>query len=257
MSLSNRRRNEMLKPFFYIDAWQLFSNLLWILGGAILLASLSIHDIIARNKRIKRIDILKMDSFKKYAGLGLSMLFLGLILSTLIVHSNPPVKEVIYIDEEIYDPSKIERRPIEAILPFSNIEFTTQGACQVTEENIRICENGYIETPFLDFQLGSYEFEFKASGSEAYDEFAKIWIACLILQENRLFLKETVREITLSAQEKTYLHDLYFENDQIGKIRIHFYNDIDMKKGGDRDVWISNIEIRQKSLTDVSKRPAP
>jgi hypothetical protein len=210
-----------------------------------LLTNLSVHDLLAAKLKIKRKEIIKTYSYKKYAALGILMLFFGLALSLLPAQSITPAKKVIFIDQNSYEPDEIEKQNIETILPLSSRQLDLDGSWKILDETAILYENGYAETPFMDFKPGSYEFKFEASGSKAFEEFSKIWIAFLIIQDKILMLEDRAKEIMLSGEMKSYHHTLNIQKDQIGKIRIHFFNDKEDFQGNNRNVWIRSIEIRR------------
>jgi uncharacterized membrane protein YjjP (DUF1212 family) len=58
-----------------------FSNFLWIVGAAVILAAISYHDYLASQKKEKFINLLKRNSFKKPLFLGLFLVTAGITLS--------------------------------------------------------------------------------------------------------------------------------------------------------------------------------
>jgi hypothetical protein len=156
----------MLIAFYQIDLWQIFSSLFWILGASILLITLSIHDLLAGRSKIKRKEIIKTRSFRKYAGLGILMLLLGFVLSLLPVQTITAQKKVVFIDQNSYEPDEIEMQNVGTTLLLSNRQLDPYGSWKISGGTVILYENGYIETPFIDFKPGLYEIEFEASGSK-------------------------------------------------------------------------------------------
>ncbi len=60
---------------------KVFSNFVWILGTAILLAAFSYHEFLANVQKAKRIEIFKRDSFKKPLLLGTILIAAGISAS--------------------------------------------------------------------------------------------------------------------------------------------------------------------------------
>jgi len=58
-----------------------FSNFLWIVGAAIILAAMSYHDYLASQKKEKLINLLKRNSFQKPLFSGLFLVTAGIALS--------------------------------------------------------------------------------------------------------------------------------------------------------------------------------
>ena len=60
---------------------KVFSNFVWILGAAVILADFSYHEFLAHVEKAKWIDVFKRDSFKKPFHLGLILVAAGLSAS--------------------------------------------------------------------------------------------------------------------------------------------------------------------------------
>ena len=58
-----------------------FSNFLWIVGAAIILAAISYHDYLASQKKEKLINLFKRNSFQKPLFSGLFLVTAGIALS--------------------------------------------------------------------------------------------------------------------------------------------------------------------------------
>jgi len=60
---------------------RVFSNFVWILGVAIILAAFSYHEFLAHIKKAKRIEVFKGDSFKKPFLVGTILIAIGISAS--------------------------------------------------------------------------------------------------------------------------------------------------------------------------------
>lgn len=63
---------------FELKILQIFSNLIWILGVALILAVFSYHEFLGCMQKAKRIEVFKRDSFKKPFLLGLILVAVGI-----------------------------------------------------------------------------------------------------------------------------------------------------------------------------------
>jgi len=61
-----------------------FSNFVWILGAAVILADFSYHEFLAHMEKVKWIDVFKRNSFKRPLHLGLILVAAGISAS---IHS--------------------------------------------------------------------------------------------------------------------------------------------------------------------------
>jgi hypothetical protein len=59
----------------------LFSNFIWILGAALILADFSYHEFVAHVQKEKRIKVFKRDSFKRSFLLGMTLAASGISAS--------------------------------------------------------------------------------------------------------------------------------------------------------------------------------
>jgi tellurite resistance protein TehA-like permease len=60
---------------------KVFSNFIWILGAAVILAAFSYHEFLAYTEKAKRIEVFKRDSFKKSLLLGAILIAAGISAS--------------------------------------------------------------------------------------------------------------------------------------------------------------------------------
>ncbi len=67
---------------FEFEIFQIISNLVWILGAALILAAFSYHEFFAHLQKTKRIEVFKRASFKKPFLLGLILVASGVSVST-------------------------------------------------------------------------------------------------------------------------------------------------------------------------------
>jgi len=62
--------------------WEaIFSNFIWIVGAAIILADFSYHDFLAHREKVKLKSVLKRRSFKMSLLSGMTLMFLGIAAS--------------------------------------------------------------------------------------------------------------------------------------------------------------------------------
>jgi len=61
---------------------RVFSNFVWILGVAVILAAFSYHEFLSYVEKTKRIEVLKRNSFKKPFLLGTILIAAGISAST-------------------------------------------------------------------------------------------------------------------------------------------------------------------------------
>ena len=71
----------LMNPLPKIPWGAVFSNFLWIVGAAVILAAISYHDYLASQKKEKFINLLKRNSFKKPLFSGLFLVTAGIALS--------------------------------------------------------------------------------------------------------------------------------------------------------------------------------
>jgi Ca2+/Na+ antiporter len=67
---------------FEFEIFQIISNLVWILGVALILAAFSYHEFFAHLQKTKKIEVFKRASFKKPFLLGLILVASGVSAST-------------------------------------------------------------------------------------------------------------------------------------------------------------------------------
>ncbi len=242
----------MFIEFVVVD-WRLISaNFLWILGAAIILITLSYHEFLASQKKIKFWNILMASSFKKYSILGLTLIALGLFFSP-ISSGGQTSSKFFFIDYNVFDSEKIKPVEFSESINFTNneMEMNTKNPAgdnlQYPIENglIVMPWNGYVGTPFIKLHKGNYIIEFEARGSRADNEFAKIFVFLVALKKRMLAMQKLFETKELSETMKTYSLKFEVEKETVGKIRIQFFNDGGDERAGDRNVWISGMKIHR------------
>jgi hypothetical protein len=235
----------MFIKYYVIDWWLLFSNFVWILGIAITIATFSYHEFLTMQQKVKKLEIFRKSSFKKSIFLGLILIGVGLFLTSLNSSNNFSSAKFRFIDYNIYKPEEIEKFDDGEALIISTHKMEMNKNYLISKNKISMWWNGYIGTPFMKFVSGQYAIEFEAYGSEALNEYSKILISFLVLKNKNLILKKLLKEIELTEIKRKYFLKFETEKNQIGRIRIQFFNDGGDEKGGDRNVWIEGLKIRK------------
>jgi len=106
--------------------------------------------------------------------------------------------------------------------------------------------DGYIGTPFARFKRGAYLLTLEAWGSKADEEFARIIVYSLKLENGRAKLMSVLKNIELGPEAAVYAIPFAAELDGIYKLRIQFYNNVGDTKERDRSVWISELKISSR-----------
>lgn len=235
----------MFLEYYVIDWWWVISNFVWILGAAIILSAFSYYEFLTWRQKIRRTEIFRRTSFKKSFFLGLILLAAGLIFSLINFKNDSSLTRLKFIDTNIYNPNKIEKYDIGELLIISTHEMEMNKKYRIRNNLIEMPWSGYVGTPFINFASGHYTVEFEAHGSEAGNEFSKIWVIFLVIENKKLALHKFLKQIELTETKKKYSLKFEAEENKIGRIRIQFFNDGSDDKGGDRNVWIGKVKIRK------------
>ena len=195
------------------------SNLLWILGIAIILADISIHEYIAHISRIKIKRVFKYTSFKK-PFLGAVVFILSGICASIFIHYSEKVN-AISIDDTI---------------KFAPTDF--EGNKVIRDDIIIMIGNGAIETKKIQFEKSEYEIKIISRGSKALGETAQLRVYVGISPIDDFFTSTEYKEkIIIYKSNKKTLH----------RLRIEFTNDFyDPEKKLDRNAYIKSISIAKK-----------
>jgi hypothetical protein len=239
--------------YYSFDWLFLFTNAMWIIGGAFILTVISYAEFLISRKKSRRRELYAARSVRNWLFIGFILVVSGYALSP---NEYFIAKETLhFVDLKTYDIKAISARQIRSEEPFSyqDIEMLI-----VTDKDdyrrypfddatatIIMGWDGLLGTPFVAFEKGEYALEFEASGSEAGGEFAKILVFIVTLKKIRLSLKELLADQDLSAKRRLYSFTFQAEAGQVGKARIQFHNDALDEKGGDRNVFIGKIKIKK------------
>jgi len=243
----------MLIEYYSPDWWFIISNFIWILGVSTIVTVFSYHEFFCSKSKTNLKKALTKNSFKKYIFWGLILVSSGFLLSLSNNDNALRKSKFMLIDHNIYNPNKINRLAMKKLLNIANHEMemkitdtsVTEKRYLLFKEFIFMPWNGYIGTPFINFDNGLYEFEFEGYGSKAKNEYSKIFVYFVFLRNKRLVLEKLLNNIELAGAKHHYCLDFEATRNLTGKILIQFFNDGGDEKGGDRNVWIGSFRIRR------------
>jgi len=196
-----------------------FSNFIWILGVAIILADFSYHEFLAHLKKIKRTEVFRRKSFKKPFFLGLILITVG-ICSSFILHIFPSKPEAIILKDMVkFPPSSFE------------------GRKKIKGDTIFMLSNGIIKSKRIHIEKSKYEIRIISRGSEALGETSrlKVYVGINLIADYYTSTKYKERIIEYDSKAK-----------KIARLILEFVNDYySPKRKLDRNVWIKSISIAQ------------
>jgi hypothetical protein len=239
----------MFIQYYSFDWLFLFTNAMWIIGGAFILTVVSYAEFIISRRIFRRREIYSARSIKSWLFIGFILVFSGYALSP---NESIIAKEAFrFIDLKTYNINTISAKQISTeevfryqdIDTFFNIETEGKERSPTNDGIITMPCNGFLGTPFIAFEEGKYVLEFEATGSEAAGEYPKILVYVVTLENSRLSLRELLADQSLTAQWSTFRFVFQANRYQIGKCRIQFYNHVTDENGGYRYVFINKIKI--------------
>lgn len=221
---------------------------LWILGIGVILALLGLMRFLNASTGMKCRDFLE----KPLGRIGL-LISAGLIISGFLLnYARIPSHRLIVVKIDKQRLPAPRRVSTEAPLYLSPGELEMDAHNKSHFLNNEKMENntmvlfwdGYIQTPFIQFQKGDYQVEFQAKGSKAEEEFSRIKVEFEIPDENNYLQTGKVKYFQLTGNMETFRMDFQITTNTIGRIRAAYFNDLfipETKQG--RDVWIKEVKI--------------
>lgn len=235
----------MFIKFYTLDWWYLLTHFLWILGAAIVLATFSYYEFLARREKKRFREYLKRGPFKKFILAGFMMIGIAIFLAPYRYREQSLSDRFIFIDYNVYDLESIDREELIDQLVIPADDTVMSRKYKVRKNLVIMNRNGYVETPFFEIKKGHYEVEFEAYGSETRGEFSKVIVAFLALEKKGLVVHDALKIIELSDKREIYRVIFEAKKDVAGKFRIQFFNSRVDDKRKRRGIWMGQIEIRR------------
>lgn len=238
----------------------LAAPLLWSLGIALFLALIGLMEFSKTTRNVNRKEFLKSTFCKTTAGVGIALVVGGLLLNFAQIPSHrfiavklekPTSSSLITVSPGTplaFSPNELKMDPKNRGHYLNN-----QG---MKNNTMALFWDGFIRTPFLQFDKGNYRVQFQARGTEAENEYARIKIEFEIPGEKNYLVTKKIAYFELTDKMHMYEMDFQTETSVIGRIRITYFNDIyipETKKG--RDVWLKDIILNSNQYRKDNNEP--
>jgi hypothetical protein len=227
----------------------LLAPFLWILGLAVLVALAGAMHFSRVAAALKYRDFIKKPFTRIGCLIGAGLIISGFLLNYAKIPSQQLI--VVKIDKQKLPPSRSISTDAPILFSPKELKMNPQNQSHILNNEKMIDDtmvlfwDGYIQTPFIEFNKGDYVIEFQAKGSSAEEEFSKIKIEFEIPDKNNYLCTTASTYIELTGKMETYRMDFRTSTNTIGRIRITYFNDIYIPGTNEgRDVWIKNPEIK-------------
>ncbi|MCP4216685.1 MAG: hypothetical protein GY765_18680 [bacterium] len=127
------------------------------------------------------------------------------------------------------------------------------NSSHIKDNTAALFYDGYMETPPVNFDKGSYQITFWARGSRVNDQYAILKIQVRMPDKNGYLLAPTTEYHELTGKMEHYVIPMEVPVSTVGWITISFVNDFDAgqawikdKKHSDRNAWVKDITIWKK-----------
>lgn len=239
----------MIVPYYSYNGVFILLNAIWIFGISLFIWKLSwsISDIKNVSKQYKH-------RFLKNKAVAFLWIFIVVICIVAMPDNTKVTKEKFrFIDDSDYLEEKCIIIKNENQIAFTNADLemrlkndeTSSAKYPYDDSTVVMPWNGYIGTPSMDMEKGQYILDFRAKGTIAENKPARIHVFLIAMKDEKTVLEKLYESIILEEQERLYEYRFILKNNLLRKIRIQFINDGGDLRGGDRNVYISNIKIRR------------
>lgn len=236
----------------YINWLLLISHFLWILGAAVMLASISIAIFVTHRQSSGKAgtfkEYIKNPTFQWAVWCSALLLLLGVVLFQFKLPSQNLV--AVKVTPIANGKALMVMDDIPISLAPGALNIDTQNKShplnnkKMKNDTISLFWDGFVSTPFMHYTKGVYRFDFNARGTKADNEFAKIKVEFEASDRFNYLKTRKKVYITLNNNMNRYSVSFPITQNTIGRVRITYFNDVQMAdslKG--RDVWLQGISI--------------
>ncbi|MCP5045787.1 MAG: hypothetical protein GY940_01345 [bacterium] len=241
----------------YINWLLLAAHFLWISAAAIVLSLLGIF-VYLRTPGSPARDFLERPTVRTGVRLSACLILAAVLLIPFKLPSNG------LIAVKIKEPQTAQWETItgERLFPSHDLKLNPQNNKLrannpgIPANTIVLYRDGSARTPFFRFRKGNYSIRFRSWGTQAKGVFPKIKVEFESPDKNDYLVIGKRLYINLTKETKTYSMPFHTDKDTIGRVRITYFNDIQISgtyKG--RDVWIDELTIESENPHSQAPRP--
>jgi hypothetical protein len=243
----------MIVQFGILDWTVAASNLIWITGVAMVLFYVSLWDYMRREKGWKFRTIFFERSTKYGFLVGVALVLTGYAFSPSDWNAKKGTKGV-FIDHAEYplNPTQLATIGDNEAININEMEKIVKqpvenATCYPSDGRFIVMRwHGIVGTPFYRFAKGSYELNFEGMGTEAQGDGARIYVLFVVWRNGSVWLERMLDEIRLGKEPRPYSLRFEVKADEVGKIRIQFFNDAGDARG-DRDAFVGGFRLKKVS----------